>query len=202
MPESAWSPERRRFAEQVGMLMSALRSTDESVREMAIVQLSFLGPKAVSHLTSALEEALDESDFRRASHQSAASAERAIAGICHALGIIGDSDAVVDLAAALPRKESVEALAKIGGERALDLVMGTIENEPGEGGSIGQGGHSSGPFGNAGADPAFVKRVFLLFGQAGRKRLQVELSRGSSSSRATVAEIMRIMGYSENPSLE
>jgi hypothetical protein len=55
------------------------------------------------------------------------------------------------------------------------------------------GGHSW-PSGSAGADPAFVRRVFLRFGEAGRKRLQEELANGSAYRRETVAEIIRIMG--------
>lgn len=199
VPEGGWSPERRRLAEQVGMLTRALRSRDESVQELAVVQLSLLGPKVVPQLTLALEKALDESDMRQGSHESISSPERGIAGICGALGIIGDSDAIVDLAAALPRKEAVEALAKIGGERALDLVMGTIENAPDHGGPLGYIGHSSWPSGGAGADPAFVRRVFLLFGEAGKKRLEEELANGSSASRTAIAEIIRIMGYPESP---
>jgi len=182
------------------MLVRALRSTEESVRELAIVQISLLGPKVVPHLTSALEEALDESDLRQASHESMSSAERGIAGICSALGIIGASDAIVDLAAALPRKEAMEALAKIGGERALELVMGTIESDPGLGGPLrSYSGHSSWPSSVSETDPAFVRRVFLLFGEAGRKRLQEELANGSGPRRAAVAEIIRIMGDPDVP---
>jgi HEAT repeat protein len=184
-PESHWSPERQRFAEQVGLLVRALRSTEESVQELAVVQLTMLGRKVVSYLNSALEDALDESDRPRSTHESVSSAERGIAGICSALGIIRDFDAVVDLAAALPRKEAVEALAKIGGERALELIMETIENKPG--------------LGSADTDPAFVRRVFLRFGELGRSRLQEELGNGSDSRRAAVAEIVRIMGYSDGP---
>jgi HEAT repeat protein len=196
--ESGWSPERQRFAEQVGLLVRALRSTEESVQELAVVQITLLGPKAVPYLTSALEDALDESDFRELAHESTSSAERRIAGICSALGIIRDSDAVVDLAAALPRKEAVEALAKMGGERALGLIMDTIENKPSLGGPLAShGGHSSWPSGSADADPAFVRRVFLRFGEAGRMRLLRELANGSSSRRETVAEIIRIMGDSD-----
>jgi HEAT repeat protein len=198
IPESSWSPERQRFAEQVGLLVRALRSTEQSVQQLAVVQISLLGPKVVPHLTSALEDALDESDQRQSAHKSASSPERGIAGICSALGIIRDSDVVVDLAAALPRKEAVEALAKIGGERALDLIMDTIENKPSLGGSLAShGGHSSWPSTSADADPAFVRRVFLRFGESGRKRLQEELADGSGSRRETVAEIIRIIGDSD-----
>jgi hypothetical protein len=198
VPETSWSPERQRFAEQVGLLVRALRSTEESVQELAIVQITLMGPKAVPYLTSALEDTLDESDLRQSAHKSTSSAERGIAGICSALGIIRDSDSVVDLAAALPRKEAVEALARIGGERALDLIMDTIENKPSLGGPLASyGGHSSWPSSSADADPAFVKRIFLRFGDAGRKRLEKELANASSSRRETVAEIIRIMGDSD-----
>jgi HEAT repeat protein len=185
VPESGWSPQRQRFEEQVGLLVRALRSREESVQELAVVKISLLGPKVVPYLTSALEEALDESDLRQSAHESMSSAERGVAGICGALGIIRDSDAVVDLAAALPRKEAVEALAKIGGERALDLIMDTI------------GGRTYWPSSIADADPAFVRRVFLRFGEIGRKRLQEELASGSDSRREAVEEIIRIMGDSE-----
>ena len=168
-PESGWSPQRQRFEEQVGLLVKALRSKDEGVRDLAVVQISQLGPKAVPYLGSALEDALDESDARQSAHESMSSAERGIAGVCSALGIIRDSDAVMTLAAALPRKEAVEALAKIGGERALELIMDMIE-----------GKDSSWPSSSADSDPAFVRRVFLRFGEAGRKRLQDELANGSS----------------------
>jgi len=198
VPESGWSPDRQRFAEQVGLLVRALRSTEEAVQELAVVQISLLGPKVVPYLTSALEDALDESDLRQSAHESMSGAERGVAGICSALGIIRDSDAVVDLAAALPRKEAVEALAKIGGERALDLIMDTIENKPGLGGPLrSYGEHSSWPSSIADADPAFVRRVFLRFGEPGRKRLQEELASGSGPRRAAVEEIIRIMGYSD-----
>jgi hypothetical protein len=198
MPESGWSPQRQRFAEQVGLLVRALRSTGEGVQELSVAQITLMGPKVVPYLISALEDALDESDLRQSGLQSTSSAERGIAGICIALGIIRDSDAVVDLAAALPRKEAVEALAKIGGERALELIMDTIENEPGLGGPLrSYGDRSSWPSSSADADPAFVKRVFLRFGEVGMKRLREELANGSASRRAAVAEIIRIMGYSD-----
>jgi len=198
VPEIGRTPERQRFAEQVGLLVKALRSTEESVRELSVVQLSLLGPKVVPYLISALEDSLDESDLRQSAHESMSSAERAIAGICSALGIIRDSDAVIDLATALPRKEAVEALAKIGGERALNLIIDTSENEPGLGGPLrSYVGHSSWPSSSADADPAFVRRVFLRFGEAGRKRLREELANGSGPRRAAVAEIIRIIGDSD-----
>ena len=51
---------------------------------------------------------------------------------------------------------------------------------------------------SADADPAFVRRVFLRFGDAGRGRLQDELANASGSRRETVAEIIRIMGDSDD----
>ncbi len=183
------SPARKRLAEQVAILVRALQSTDEGVQGLAVVQLTLLGPKVVPHLASALEDALDESDLRQLSHESSSSAEREIAGICSALGIIADHDSMVDLAAALPRREAVEALAKIGGDRALELIMGTIEEKAEEGGPLGR--HS------VEADPEFVRRVFLLLGEAGRRRLKEELDKGAGTKREAVAEIVRIMGYSD-----
>ncbi len=193
VPEGGWSPQRQRFEEQVGLLVKALRSTDEGVRGLAVVQLSMLGPKVVPYLTAALEDALDESDLRQSAHESTAGPEMGVAGICDALGIIRASDSVVDLAAALPRKQAVEALAKIGGARALDLIMGTIESEKGS------GGHASWYSGIADADPAFVRRVFLRFGKDGRERLQEELASASGQRRAAAAEIIRILGKPDGP---
>ncbi len=187
-PEGAWSPQRQRFAEQVGLLVRALRSPEDGVQELSVVQITLFGPKAVPYLISALEDSLDESDLRQSAHERVAGPERAIAGICSALGIIRDADAVTDLAAALPRKDAVEAISKIGGERALNLIMDMIE-----------GGRSSWPSGSADADPAFVRRVFLRFGEAGRKRLREEAEGGSAPMRAAVEEIIRIMGDSEGP---
>src|SRR5271156_4515389 len=198
-PEVDWSPARQRFAEQVGLLVGALRSKEESVQELAVAQISLLGPKVVPYLTSALEEALDESDRRQSAHESGSGAERGIAGMCSALGIIRDAESVIDLAAALPRREAVEALAKIGGERALDLIMETIENEPGLGGPLRSYGGRSWSSGSADADPAFVRRVFVRFGDVGRKRLQRELESGSDPRRAAVAEIIRIVADQEGP---
>lgn len=196
LPEAGWSPERRRFAEQVDLLVRALRSTEESVQELAIVQLTLLGAKVVPYLTSALEDALDDSDLRQVSHESTSQPERAIAGICTALGIIRDSDSVMDLAAALPRKEAVEAIAKIGGERALDLIMDTLESAPGLGGAPEPLGRRPSPQSTGvELDPAFVRRVFLNFGEPGRRRLQEELAACSGPRRAAVAEVIRIMGY-------
>jgi HEAT repeat protein len=161
LPEGAWSPQRQRFAEQVGLLVKALRSTEEGVQELAVVQVTLLGPKAVPYLASALEAALDECDRRQSAHRPASGAEREIAGICRALGIIRDADAVVDLAVALPRREAVEALSRIGGERALNLLTDTIE------------GWCSLPLGVADADPEFVRRArgaFERSSSAGRLR--------------------------------
>ncbi|HUI01097.1 MAG TPA: hypothetical protein VLU99_04585 [Nitrososphaerales archaeon] len=187
--EASWSPARRRFAEQVRLLMRALRSTDEAVRDLAVVQITLLGTKAVPSLISALESALDESDLKQVSRESPSSSEREIEGICDALGIIGDADSVVDLAAALPRKEAVEALARIGGERSLELIMGTLEDEQSGGGPLGTYG--------AEADPEFVRRVFLLLGEAGKKRLKQDLADRSGRAREAIAQIARIMGYSD-----
>jgi len=49
--------ENARFREQVGLLIRALRSDLESVQEIAVVQLSLFGPRAIPFLTSALSGA-------------------------------------------------------------------------------------------------------------------------------------------------
>jgi HEAT repeat protein len=189
---NTWSPERQRLAEQAEMLVRALRSRENSVQELAIVQLSLLGPKAVPHLVSALEKALEEVDSGRGVYSSKSDPERGIEGICRTLGIIRDSSAVLDLAEALPRREAVEALAKIGGERALELVIGTIENDSSSGGPLRI--YETRVSAAGGEDNSeFVKRVFLLFGSTGRKRLEEESRKGSRSKRAAVAEILRVL---------
>ena len=53
LPESGWGPERQRFAEQVRMLLNALRSGEQGVQDLAVVQISLLGPKTVPFLASA-----------------------------------------------------------------------------------------------------------------------------------------------------
>jgi HEAT repeat protein len=189
---STWSPERQRLEEQAEMLVRALRSREDSVQELAIVQLSLLGPKAVPYLASALEKALEEVDSGRGVYSSQSDPERGIEGICRALGVIRDSSAVLDLAEALPRREAVEALAKIGGERALELVIRTIENDSSSGGPLRI--YETRVSAAAGEDNSeFVKRVFLLFGSMGRKRLEEESRKGSRSKRAAVAEILRML---------
>jgi len=195
LTEKSWSPERQRLGEQVGMLLRALRSHEDGVKELAIVQLSLLGPKAVPYLASALEAALDESSSTEGLRASRLDPEREIEGICRTLGIIRDSSAVMDLADALPRKEAVEALAKTGGERALELVMGTIASDSKGGGPLRNyeswSPHSSD---RSEENEEFVGRVFLCFGEIGRRRLDEEMGKRPSAKRAAAAEVIRILG--------
>ena len=74
--------------------------------------------------------------------------------------------------------------------------MGTIENKPTASGSLlSYSGKTWWPSVGADADPAFVRRIFLLFGEAGKRRLKDELANDSGSRREAVAEIIRSMGY-------
>ena len=192
------SPERQRLAEQAELLIRALRSRENSVQELAIVQLSLLGPKVVPYLATALEKALEEVDSGRGAYSSKSDPERGIEGICRTLGIIKDSSTVLDLAEAMPRREAVEALAKIGGERALELVIGTIENDSSKGGPLRI--YETRVSSAGGEDNSeFVKRVFILFGSTGRKRLEEQARKGSPSKREAIAEILRILETGSRP---
>jgi DNA-binding HxlR family transcriptional regulator len=130
--------EDARFREQVGLLIRALRSEVTSIQEIATVQLSLFGPKAIPYLKSALSEALLELNdpeiikerqsynyrFRHDNTQEAT--ERAIDGLTKILGIISVPATVPDIVKALPRSEAFEALAKIGNNQALDAIIASM----------------------------------------------------------------------------
>ena len=89
--------ENARLREQVGLLIRALRTDIDSIREVVIAQLSMLGPKAVPFLTSALHQAIiekeksEKNDTLRSydydSNDATEASERAITGLVTALGI-------------------------------------------------------------------------------------------------------------------
>jgi len=113
-----------RLREQIGLLVRALRSDSDSVRESAVVQLSLFGVKAVPYLSSALVAAQEEN--RGSSGSDRSSVERAIGAIVYALGIIADPSAASIVAKALPIPQAVLALGKIGTPTALGLLIQEI----------------------------------------------------------------------------
>lgn len=118
--------EDARFREQVGLLIRTLRSEEPSIQEIAVVQLSLFGSKAVPHLKSALSEALAELEREGEWGQNKDAPERAINCLVMVLGIISVPNSVSDIAQALPRVAAFKALAKIGNKQALDAIIPAI----------------------------------------------------------------------------
>jgi len=117
--------EDARFREQVGLLIRALRSDITSVQEIAVVQLSLFGPRAIPYLRSALSEAFSEPSNPELNNMIDYT-EDAISGLINILGIISVPATVPDIVKALPRPEAFEALAKIGNKQALDAVISSM----------------------------------------------------------------------------
>ena len=186
-----------RLKEQINLLVQSLESDSESTRNVAVVQLSLLGAKAVPHLMGILESDLTE-ELRAKRHDEARNSylELAIDGIIKSLGIIQDEAPVELIAKALPRKEAVEALAKIGGARSLDLIINLIEAPPDEFGNQKGGAlrnfldpeQPSSP-----SNDRFVRNVFTCLGEPGRLRLKEELASKDPRRRAAVASVARVM---------
>ena len=90
----------------------------------------------------------------------------------------------------------MEALAKIGGARSLDLIMNLIEAPLDEFGNQKGGAlrnfvdaeQSSSP-----SNDRFVRNVFTCLGEPGRSRLKEELASANPRRRAAVASIARVM---------
>lgn len=192
--------EDARFREQVGLLIRALRSPFESVKEVAVVQLSLFGPKAIPYLTSALSRAFVETS---SSEYEGSNPEEAINGIVRVLGIIGDSAPISDIANALPRPEAVEALAKIGNNKALEAVIAGMPKWYDEYGEYDE--YDEYPrarklreYGNAGCElepiDNFVRKIFGYFGEEGKKGLQTALHEGNNETKDTVAKILAALG--------
>ena len=189
--------EEARLKEQINLLVQALESDSESVRNAVIVQLSIFGSKAVPHLMSILDSDLAE-ELRARRHDEAKNSylELEVDGILKSLGIIQDQSPIEIIAKALPRKEAVEALAKIGGAKSLDLIMTSIEAPHDELGNQKGGAlrnfvdaeQSSSP-----SNDRFVRSVFTFLGEPGRSRLKEELASPDPRRRAAVASILRVM---------
>ena len=184
--------EDARFREQVGLLIRALRSDLESVKEVAVVQLSLFGPKAIPYLTSALSRALVETSSET---YEGSNPEEAINGIVRVLAIIRDSVPISDIANALPRPEAVEALAKIGNNKALEAVIAGMPKWYDE---YARARKLREDYGSAGCKlkpiDDFVRKIFGYFGEEGKKGLQTALHEGNNETKDTVAKILAALG--------
>jgi DNA-binding HxlR family transcriptional regulator len=191
--------EDARFQEQVGLLIRALRSDTESVHEIAIAQISLLGPKAISFVRSALSEALAE--LREGSRGDYGSnPERAVVGLTRVLGIMSVPGTVDAIAQALPVPEAFEALAKIGNKHALEVIIssmndcslssirnrlehreydtwvGKYEEEKRE------------------EENSFLRKIFSFFDEEGRRALESALTTESSEEKNVIARILGVVG--------
>ena len=119
--------------EQVGLVVRALRADLESIRELAIAQLSLFGPKATPYLIAALDKALEESeqikekrytDYRY--RNPILSPEYEISGILRTFWFTSDSSTIPSIVKAFPRREAVFALGRIGTVEALNTMITTI----------------------------------------------------------------------------
>lgn len=187
-----------RFREQVGLLIRSLRSKVESIQEIAIVQLSLFGPKAVPFLKSALSEALDELKSSEASERRPTyydsddkfeSVERAVTGLTRALGIISVPGTVTEIAQALPRTEAFEALAKIGNKQALDLIVSSIHNWFAK--NVGGRYHEEEEATRA---DNFLRKIFSSFDEEGGRALEIALTDESFEHRHVIARILAVVG--------
>ena len=186
-----------RLTEQVELLVRSLESDSENVRNGIIVQLSLFGSKIVPQLTRDLDKYLDvESMGLGRGEPKNSYLELAIDGILKSLGMIQDPSPVEIIERALPRKEAVEALSKIGGSKSLDLILSSMEapvdewgNQPG--GALRNFVDSEQKGSRANDD--FVRNVFINLGDPGRLRLKEDLSSPVPRRRAVVASILRAM---------
>jgi HEAT repeat protein len=189
--------EESRLREQLDLLVESLESDSPSVRNAVVVQLAMFGSKAVPHLINVLGSDLaEELRARRAGEAKNSYLVFAIDGILKTLGIISDPSTVDVIGRALPRKESVEALAKIGGPRPLEMIIGLIAAP-----ADSLGNQKGGPLRNfvdeeQGSSPQnerFVRSVFTFLGEPGKARLKQELASPDVNRRAAAASVARIM---------
>jgi HEAT repeat protein len=189
--------EESRLKEQLDLLIESLENDSENVRDLAVVQLSMFGAKAVPHLVSVLNSDLAEEARARSAEEAKNSyLELAIDGLIKTLGIISDQSTVDLVARALPRKEAVEALAKIGSGKSLDLIMDCIAAPVDTYGN---------PIGGAlrnfvdteqmssPSNDHFVRTIFAYLGELGKPRLKEELASSDLKKRAAAASIARIL---------
>jgi DNA-binding HxlR family transcriptional regulator/HEAT repeat protein len=194
--------EDARFKEQIGLLIRALRTDIESVREVVVAQLSMFGPKAVTPLKSALHEAISElKDKEGSSSRSYYSGgddreapERAVTGLVTALGIISSASTVPDIVQTLPRTEAFEALAKIGNKQALDAVVSSIPTWfKNNAAKLGYDpdryeAHKAEKLDN------FLRKIFNSFDEEGRIALQTAITSETFVGKDVAARILAVVG--------
>jgi len=193
--------EDSRFKDQVGILIRALRSDSPGVQDVAIVQLSLFGPKAVPYLASALSRALDEfsdsqypEDLMRR-YSRIENAEKAVSNIVRVLGIIGAPASVSDVVKALPRPVAFEALAKIGNKQSLNAVISAMPKWFSE---------SKSPWRDYSNEvnseaAAFLRKVFGHFDEEEvRKELESLLRKGNETAKNSAAKILAVVGDSRS----
>jgi len=179
--------EDARFREQVGLLIRALRSDITSVQEIAVVQLSLFGPRAIPYLRSALSEAFSELDNSEAT-------EDAISGLIKVLGIISVPATVPVVVKALPRPEAFEALAKIGNKQALDAVISSIPKWYSKYVDL----YYSSERKPEDVDD-FLRKIFGHFDQEDVKTaLENALSAGEETAKSIAARILAVVGDSHS----
>jgi HEAT repeat protein/DNA-binding HxlR family transcriptional regulator len=184
--------EDARFREQVGLMIRALRSNLESVHEMAIAQISLLGPKAIPFVRSALSEALAES--QRGEYSS--DPERAVIGLTRVLGIMGVPGTVTDIAQALPRNEAFEGLAKIGNKQALDVIVSSIHRWPAIRKIEDYEQGKSWPLSEKETEEIdnFLRKIFSFFDDEGRRALETALRTEGFEEKNVIARILAVIG--------
>jgi len=197
--------EDARFREQAGIVLRALRSDSPGVQDVAIVQLTLFGSKALPYLTSALSHAFEELNEPikkdewgdvRTSHEGP---ELAITGIVKTLGIISAPSTAPDIIKALPRLEAFEALAKIANKQALEAIISAMPTWYSK-------NVDTYPTYNSDYDrrvseqaiEAFPGKIFGYFGEDARKGLEVALAEGNDATKKTAARILAVVGDSNS----
>lgn len=190
-----------RLKEQISLLVDALESDSESVRNSAIVQISLFGSKAVPQLMNILGADLAEELRARKNNEAKNSyLELAICGILKSLGIISDPTPIDIIGKARPRREAIEALAKIGGTASLDMIMSSIIAPLDM-----LGNQKDGAMRNfvdadqisSASNDKFVRNVFNCLGEPGKLRLKEELASQDPRRRAAAASVARVMREKE-----
>lgn len=186
------------FKEQVGLVIRALRADLESVRELATVQLSLFGSRATPYIITALVKALKEAEQDEADRyrRTGSNTEYAVSGLLTTLGIIADPTTIQSVVRALPRKEAVIALAKIGTDEALDTIIENIPNwyDP----------KDRGPISANLCDDDDVKIVFSYFGDEKGAQLRKYLEKTDAETKIKTMKILTLISdtQSSNAALE
>lgn len=190
--------EDSRLKDQVGLLVRAAHSSQESVQELAIVQLSVLVPKAVPYICAALSNLLAEAkrlgkaEKSHDEYPTKSDPEIGINGLLRALGIVADPSTGPNITEGLPRPSAVEALSKISTDETLSIL---IDRFPfwakkdksryrwNEGYSL--------------VKPEFIREVFARFGDRGSKALVDLLERGDPLTQEIISDVLGVTGDSK-----